>query len=102
MPAVVRKIADALHPQAIIVFGSVARGTAGPNSDIDLLVVDDFEAAGRTQDESLDLLYKAIWGFLVAIDPIVVAPTDFARWRDSPYNVIGVCAREGRVVYGSI
>lgn len=32
------------HPRRVIVFGSVARGEAGPDSDIDLLVVLDDDA----------------------------------------------------------
>ena len=100
LPAVVRAIAEALNPQAIIVFGSVARGTAGPNSDLDLLIIDDFAAAGRTKSASIGLLYKAIWGVDVSIDPLVISPAEFERWRGSPHNVIGTCAREGRVVHG--
>jgi uncharacterized protein len=36
---IVRRIADAYHPLRIFLFGSKARGTAGPDSDYDLLVV---------------------------------------------------------------
>ena len=37
--ALVRRIADEVHPLRILLFGSAARGNMGPDSDIDLLVV---------------------------------------------------------------
>ena len=33
-----RRIVDAVHPLRIILFGSAARGEAGPDSDVDFLV----------------------------------------------------------------
>src|SRR5204863_6693690 len=35
----VRRIADRFQPERIILFGSQARGTARPDSDVDLLIV---------------------------------------------------------------
>jgi uncharacterized protein len=37
------KIAEEFHPEQIILFGSYAYGTPGPDSDVDLLVVLPFE-----------------------------------------------------------
>jgi predicted nucleotidyltransferase len=39
LPAAVRRIAETLHPEKIILFGSYAYGTPTPDSDVDLLVV---------------------------------------------------------------
>ncbi len=39
LPAAVRRIAEALHPEKIILFGSYAYGDPTPDSDVDLLVV---------------------------------------------------------------
>lgn len=36
---IVRRVVEAVHPDKIILFGSHARGDAGPDSDLDLLVV---------------------------------------------------------------
>ena len=38
-----RRIAEEFHPERIILFGSYAYGTPGPDSDMDLLVVLPFE-----------------------------------------------------------
>lgn len=102
MPEIVRRIAAALDPQAIIVFGSVARGTAGPHSDVDLLVIDDFEAQRRSRDGSLTLVYQALRGVRVAVDVLVFSPAEWRRWADCEPHIIGVCAREGRVVHGKL
>jgi predicted nucleotidyltransferase len=39
LPEVVRRIARALQPERIVLFGSYACGTPTPDSDVDLLVV---------------------------------------------------------------
>jgi predicted nucleotidyltransferase len=36
---IVQRIVDGFNPQRIILFGSWARGSAGPDSDVDLLIV---------------------------------------------------------------
>lgn len=39
LPDVAQRIAKALRPEKIILFGSYAYGTPGPDSDVDLLVI---------------------------------------------------------------
>lgn len=39
LPLAVKRIAETLHPEKIILFGSYAYGTPTPDSDVDLLVV---------------------------------------------------------------
>jgi predicted nucleotidyltransferase len=39
LPAAAQRIAEALQPQKIILFGSYAYGTPTPDSDVDLLVI---------------------------------------------------------------
>jgi predicted nucleotidyltransferase len=36
---IIRLVAEVAEPQKIILFGSVARGDAEPDSDVDLLIV---------------------------------------------------------------
>jgi len=42
---VVRRLAEAYRPERIYLFGSVARGEAGPDSDYDILVLAPDDAA---------------------------------------------------------
>jgi uncharacterized protein len=44
----VRRIVEGFHPDKIILFGSYARGAAGPDSDADLLVVMPVKGSKRS------------------------------------------------------
>lgn len=48
-----KRIAEAYHPEKIILFGSHAYGTPTPESDVDLLIVMDYE--GRPIEQSLKI-----------------------------------------------
>jgi uncharacterized protein len=56
----VRQIADAYHPLRIYLFGSKARGDAGPDSDYDLLVVVIDDAPPELRKSKL--AYEKLWG----------------------------------------
>jgi len=46
----VRRIVRQFRPERVILFGSHARGEAGPDSDVDLLVVMRVEGSRREKD----------------------------------------------------
>jgi predicted nucleotidyltransferase len=54
------RIAEEISPQRIILFGSHAQGTFGPDSDVDLLVITDRPAGS---DASLRLRRKVEYSF---------------------------------------
>jgi predicted nucleotidyltransferase len=91
-----RRIVKRFHPEQIILFGSHARGDARPDSDVDLLVVMDFE--GRALDKGLDILV-ALHDIRVAKDVIVTRPEDFAWRKDVVGTIEWPAAREGKVLY---
>jgi predicted nucleotidyltransferase len=66
---VVRRLIAAYRPERMYLFGSHARGDAGPDSDFDLLVIvpDDAEPARRRSR----LAYEVLRGTGVAADVIV-------------------------------
>ena len=92
----VKRIARKFRPEKIILFGSHARGEAGPDSDVDLLVVMAFE--GSALDKAVEIR-GALHDDLVPVDVIVTKPEEFS-WRK---EVIGTiewpAAREGKVLY---
>jgi predicted nucleotidyltransferase len=94
---IVARAVAAAKPEKIILFGSAARGTMGPNSDVDLLVI---KAGKYDKGRVTDAIYHKLYGVEAAVDVIVVTPEDVERYGDSPCLVIFPALREGKVVYG--
>ena len=92
----IRRIAERFDPEKIVLFGSHARGTAGPDSDADLLVVMRFQGSRRKQATQIDL---ALVGVDLPADVIVATPEEVERYRDLAGTIICPALREGRVVY---
>ncbi|MGH9919770.1 MAG: nucleotidyltransferase domain-containing protein [Nitrososphaerales archaeon] len=96
MAEAVRVIVGACDPRTIVLFGSEARGEAGPRSDIDLLVVvddaGDWARAGRAA-------LRAVAGLTPDVDVIVTTQALVDANRETPGTVIRPALREGRVVY---
>jgi uncharacterized protein len=95
---IVRRIVRVAAPERIVMFGSAARGEAGPDSDLDLLVIKpgDYHR-GRLTEE----IYVSPIGAGQAVDVVVVTPEDVERYRDALGLVIGPALREGRVIYAA-
>ena len=91
-----RVIVRRFRPERVILFGSHARGTAGPDSDVDLLVVTAVHGSRRRKAAQIG---AALHGFRVPKDIVVTTPSAF-RWRK---DVVGTIERpavhEGRVLY---
>lgn len=60
-------------------FGSVAAGEAGPDSDIDLIVIVDDTAAAAVEARIDDILLPISLGAEVLITPIIIGRRDFRR-----------------------
>jgi predicted nucleotidyltransferase len=95
---IIRRIVRVAAPERIVLFGSAARGEAGPESDLDLLVI----KPGRYHRGRLtDAIYRSLIGVGRAVDVVVVTPEDVDRYRDARGLVIAPALREGRVVYAA-
>jgi predicted nucleotidyltransferase len=94
---IVHRIAERFSPEKIILFGSHARGDAGVDSDIDLLVLfsnveDEHARAGQ--------IYAALIGCSAIPKDIVVSTTArFERYRNVVNTVYWPAAHEGRILY---
>jgi uncharacterized protein len=78
VPDLVAAIVEGFDPVKVLLFGSVAHGTDGPDSDIDLLVVlDDAEPAVRRQ--LMVDLRKASRSIAAPHDLLVTSKHDFDR-----------------------
>jgi predicted nucleotidyltransferase len=92
----VKRIVKKFDPDQIILFGSHARGDAGPDSDIDLLVVMPVE--GSVRDKRLEIR-GALHDIPVPLDVIVTKPEDFAWRKDVVGTIEWPATREGKVLY---
>ena len=93
---IVRRILTVSNPEQIILFGSYARGDFGPDSDLDLLVVEKNVEASRQESVRLR---RALRGLLVPIDVVVATPQQVRRHRDTIGLIYGPAVREGRILY---
>src|SRR5450631_1819366 len=92
----VRRIVDGFHPDKIILFGSCARGAAGPDSDADLLVVMPVNGSKRKKAIEIDV---KLAGVGLPKDVIVVTPEEVEKYRDVVGTLIYPALREGKVLY---
>ncbi len=93
--ALARQIAKHFDPDRIILFGSYAYGKPTEDSDVDLLVVMEFE--GKPSRKSYDILMEVDPRF--AIDLIVRRPSEM-KWRyDEGDPLIGDAVDYGKVIY---
>ncbi len=93
-------LVEAADPEQVILFGSRARGEAGPDSDVDLIVV-EAEPFGPERDRFAEALrlWRTLDGFRVAADVLVYSCDEVEYWRDSLNHVLARALREGRVLY---
>jgi uncharacterized protein len=92
----VNRIVARFHPDKIFLFGSLARGQAGPNSDADLLVVMPVTGSKRQQAVQIDL---SLAGIPIPTDIIVVTPGELEKYHDTPGTIIREAVQEGKVIY---
>lgn len=97
----VQTIVREVSPEAIILFGSRARGDARPDSDVDLLVVErEPFSPQRSRRKEAARLYMALRGLALSKDILLYSRDEFDRWKNSLNHVAGRAHREGRVLHG--
>jgi uncharacterized protein len=75
----VKRLTECPDPQEIILFSSHASGTAGPDSDYDLLVI--LPVSGSKRDKQVEMRV-ALYDIPVPKDIILVTPKEEERQRD--------------------
>ncbi len=89
------RIGREFDPQRVVLFGSHARGTAGEDSDVDLLVVMQFQ--GKSFHKSLEILNRIDVRF--PIDLIATRPEDVQRRYAEGDPLIREALDSGKVLY---
>jgi len=103
---VLRQMVDIIvreaDPEAIILFGSRARGDAGANSDVDLLIIErEPFGLGRSRIREAARLYHALRYVPASKDLLVYSRDEFQRWKEALNHVVANAVREGRLLYGN-
>jgi predicted nucleotidyltransferase len=94
---VVKIIAEAIHPQKIILFGSRAKGTARPDSDLDLVII----YAGEKSKRQVKLdIHRLLEPASFPMDLFVLSPEEMLRQRHVANTLAREVAERGVTVYG--
>jgi predicted nucleotidyltransferase len=92
-----RRLATAAPDAQVILFGSHARGEAGPHSDIEFLVV---EPEVANEAEEAVRLQRTLRDLRVPADVIVVSRDYAERWREVRGGLVHAALAQGRVLAG--
>jgi predicted nucleotidyltransferase len=88
-----KMLLEAAPGSRVILFGSHATGRAGPDSDLDFLVV---EPEVRDRMAEMVRLRRVLRPLGIPVDVAVVSAKVFEEWRDTPNTILYEAAREGR------
>jgi excisionase family DNA binding protein len=98
---IVRAIVAAVHPDAVILFGSRARGDFKPDSDFDLAIVAPDGTARRRLAMKAYESIASVRDRSIGVDVVVLTPQIIAAEHDLPGSIARAVVREGVPVYGS-
>jgi predicted nucleotidyltransferase len=93
-----QRIVELVHPLRIVLFGSFARGEAGPGSDIDLLIV---MPEGVHRRRTAQLLYRELDGVGVPFDLVIATCGDLDQHRNNVGLIYRAALREGIEIYAA-
>ena len=96
---IIRRLVAAYQPERIYLFGSIARGDAGPESDYDLLVIVPDDAPPERRRSRL--AYEALRGTGTAADVLVCTHSYFEARRHLRASLPGTVLREGRLLHAA-
>jgi len=95
---IVQRIRSAANPQKIVLFGSRARNEHRPDSDIDLLII---EESALPRHRRAVPLCDALADMPIDVDTevVVYTPAEVEEWRNAKSAFVTTALREGRVLY---
>lgn len=99
LATIVERLVEIYHPQRIYLFGSAARGDAGPDSDYDLLIVVPDSAPPTSLDPGP--AYRALWRLGAAVDLLIWRRGQFDSRLHLRASLPATILREGRLLYAA-
>ncbi len=96
----IKHVADTIvahfDPERVILFGSQARGDAGPDSDLDIFV--EMETSLRSPERMIAI--DSLFGIRSwPMDVVVYTPQESERMRYAKWSLLGTIEAEGKVLY---
>jgi predicted nucleotidyltransferase len=98
LPSVVERVVERFDPLKVILYGSLARGEANYDSDIDLLVLLEHVEPEGKRDLAVGIR-RSLAGIPVPVDIIVSDVKELDRRGYVVGTVLRPALREGKVVY---
>jgi predicted nucleotidyltransferase len=96
---IVCRLIKVYDPEEIYLFGSMARGEAGEDSDYDLLIIVPDDAPQEKRKDAT--AYKALRGTGVAVDVIVWTRSAFDKRLHLKASLPSIVKEEGRLLYAA-
>ncbi|MHB1846619.1 MAG: nucleotidyltransferase domain-containing protein [Deltaproteobacteria bacterium] len=96
---IVRRLVEAYRPERVYLFGSMARGDAGPDSDYDLMLIVPDEAPPELRDSKR--AYEVLWGTATAADVLVWTRTRFDCRLHLRASLPSTIVREGKLLHAA-
>jgi len=93
---VVTKIATRFNPEKIILFGSYAAGNPTPNSDLDLLIIQETDLPKQQRGKDIRL---SLIGARIPIDILVYTLTEFISENLNQYSFVSSAMKTSKVLY---
>ena len=96
--SLVKQIIGLVNPLRVILFGSAARGEAGPSSDLDILVV---MPDGANRRRTAQYLYRELDATGISLDILVSTPSVLERHKDNIGLIYRTILHQGREIYAA-
>ena len=90
------RLLSKFNPEKIILFGSQAKGTSDEKSDIDILVITDFN---ENRFNLMDKMSSSLLTLEYAFDVIILTNEEFERDKKYPGTVARYASKEGIYLY---
>ena len=93
---VTRRVVSAFDPNRITVFGSIARGDASPDSDLDLFIEMDSDLSPVERSVAVRRVLRDV---AVPMDIFVMTPGEVEAHQGKVGDLLSFVNAEGRVLY---
>jgi predicted nucleotidyltransferase len=98
VPQIISRIAAAMHPLRVLLFGSYSDGTATEDRDMDMLVIMESTVPRYKRGASIRSLF---WPLRASMDILVYTSEEVKRWNGLPNHVLTNALITRKVLYAA-